>query len=520
MPSFRIIFLFFLGIASTLHAQLPSYELQWGQAYRYREVNTQDIVDMDSTAFYTFGSRFALMSANRWYFAKYDRKTSQQLWQAEMDQLIYEGDRAEFISTHIVNGEFYIFLQAYNRQKDQKTLLLQVLDENGDPKELKVVERMDARRKYKGNFKVQFSQDRQKFLIFSNPDYSVRDNEKFSVAVYNLNLELVWAKDVELDILDRYFSLYRSDVSNDGVVYFIGKKTPERNKGERWVWGESNEEFLVYRLSGTEDEVYEVDLGLDRVWVTNMGMELDFGNNTMAVAGFYSEQGFNRASMKGMFYITLNQDDASTVSTHLSPFETEFLDEFMSTSRARRGSEIREDFVFRHFLHRPDGGAFVIAEDYDMQVVTTQTRSGTVTNYYYYYYDIIAFGISDKGQIEWSGHVPKRQFSRNDGGRASGYLPVVDGNQLHLIFNDHKANAKRFGRRIPSIMRNPVSSNVVAVTITPEAEMTYNVLYNNAKTKVLTLPRRSASSEFVPGDAVFFSYRKNKIQFGSLQRSH
>ncbi len=97
---------------------------------------------------------------------------------------------------------------------------------------------------------------------------------------------------------------------------------------------------------------------------------------------------------------------------------------------------------------------------------------------------------------------------------------MVDGNQLHLIFNDHKGNAKRFGRRIPNIMRNPVSSNVVAVTITPEAEMTYNVLYNNAKTKVLTLPRRSASSEFVPGDAVFFSYRKNKIQFGSLQRSH
>ncbi len=75
-----------------------------GQAYRYREVNTQDIVDMDSTAFYTFGSRFALMSANRWYFAKYDRKTSQQLWQAEMDQLIFE-DRAEFISTHVSSTE-------------------------------------------------------------------------------------------------------------------------------------------------------------------------------------------------------------------------------------------------------------------------------------------------------------------------------------------------------------------------------------------------------------------------------
>jgi hypothetical protein len=519
MPSIRIILLLYLGITINAFGQLPSYELQWGQELRYREVNAQDIVDMDSTSFYTTGSRFAMMTANRWYFAKYNRQTSSQDWQVEMEQIIFEGDRTELLSTHVVKGEFYIFLQAYNRQQDEKILLLQILDTNGDPKEIRVVERMDARTRNKGNFTISFSQNREKFVIFSSPDFSMRDVEKFSMAVYNLDLELLWAKDVELDILDRYFQLVRSDVTNEGAVYFMGKKTPERNKGERWVWGASNEEFLVYRVDGDEDDLYEVDLGLDLIWVTNMGMELDFGNNTMAIAGFYSEQGYNRSSMKGMIYITLNQDDASTVSTHLEPFPTEFLDEFMTTGRAQRGNEIREDFVFRHFLHRPDGGAFVIAEDYEMQVVTSQTRNGTVTNYYYYYYDIIAFGISDKGQIEWSGHIPKRQFSRNDGGRASGYLPVVDGNQLHVLFNDHKGNEKRFGRRIPSIMRNPVNSNLVAVTITPEAEMTYNVLYNNAKTKVLTLPKRSVSSEFVPGDAVFFSFRRNKIQFGSLQRT-
>lgn len=519
MRSFKYFFLLFSAFGLEMQAQLPAYELQWGAAYKYRDVQTQDILDMDADAFYTYGSRFALMTANRWYFAKYDRHSSKQVWQSEIDQIVYQGARTELISAHVVQGEFYIFLEAYDRQLDQKILLLQILDSQGDPKELNIVEKLDARRKYKGSFKISFSQDRQKFMIFSNPDYSIRDNEKFSVAVYNLNLELLWAKDIELDILDRYFSLYRSDVTNAGEVYFIGKKTPERNKGERWVWGQSNEEFIVYRLSGQDDRVFEIDLGLNLIFVTNMGMELDFGNNTMAVAGFYSEQGYNRTSMKGMFYITLDQAEAQVVSTHLSPFSAEFLDEFMSTGRANRGGEIREDFVFRHFLHREDGGSFVIAEDYEMQVVTTQTRSGSVTNYYYYYYDIIAFGISDKGEIEWSGHIPKRQFSKNDGGRASGYLPLVDGKQLHVFFNDHKANAKRFGTRRPNLMRNPRTSNVVAVTITPEAEMTYTVLYNNGKDKVQTLPRRSASSELIQGEAVFYSYRNNKVQFGSLQRA-
>ena len=520
MRSFRYIFLFFLTTSTAIWAQLPSYELQWGSPYRYREVYTQDILDMDSTSFYTVGSHYAILSTNRWFFAKYDRASARQMWQSEMDQIIYKGDRTELISTHIVEGEFYIFLQAYNRQSDEKILLLQILDANGDQKELKVVEKLEANRKYKGSFKISFSQDQRTFMIFSNPDYSIRDNEKFSVSVYNIDLTLKWAKDIELDVLDRYFSLYRSDVTNHGDVFFMGKKTPERNKGERWVWGQSNEEFMAYRMSGSSDEVVQMDLGLQNVFVTNMGMELDFGHNTMAIAGFYSEQGFNRASMKGMFYITLDQASANVTSTHLSPFSAAFLDEFMSTGRAQRGAEIREDFVFRQFLHRPDGGAFVVAEDYEMQVVTTQTRNGQVTNYYYYYNDIIAFGISDTGEIEWSGHVPKRQFSKNDGGRASGYLPVVDGKQLHLIFNDHRANTKKFGVRRPNIMRNANTSQVVAVTITAEAEMLYTPLYMNAKEKVLTLPKRSASNERIQGEAVLYSFRKNKVQFGSLLRQH
>jgi len=48
--------------------------------------------------------------------------------------------------------------------------------------------------------------------------------------------------------------------------------------------------------------------------------------------------------------------------------------------------------------------------------------------------------------------------------------------------------------------------------------MLYTVLYNNSKDRVQTLPRRSTSSELVQGEAVFYSYRKNKVQFGSLQR--
>ena len=63
MRSLKYIFLFFWAFGPALYGQLPAYELQWGTPYRYRDVQTQDILDMDAEAFYTYGSRYALLTA-------------------------------------------------------------------------------------------------------------------------------------------------------------------------------------------------------------------------------------------------------------------------------------------------------------------------------------------------------------------------------------------------------------------------------------------------------------------------
>ena len=53
---------------------------------------------------------------------------------------------------------------------DKKYLLLQILDQKGDPKDLKVIESLDSKRRNHGNFEIKFSQNRNNFMIFSkNP---------------------------------------------------------------------------------------------------------------------------------------------------------------------------------------------------------------------------------------------------------------------------------------------------------------------------------------------------------------
>ena len=98
---------FFLFLPEVLLAQLNPYDLKWGINYRYRDVFTTKVIDLDSNFFYTQGVRSGLLTSNKWYLAKYDRRESKQIWQVEMDRILFKGLPTNLVSVNIVDGEFY-----------------------------------------------------------------------------------------------------------------------------------------------------------------------------------------------------------------------------------------------------------------------------------------------------------------------------------------------------------------------------------------------------------------------------
>ena len=112
----------------------------------------------------------------------------------------------------------------------------------------------------------------------------------------------------------------------------------------------------------------------------------------------YSDKRYGSTS--GMFYMTLDQ---STIEPLTSDFmnlrEFDYINDGRKdgSARARRKGVANESYVFRGMVPREGGGSLVLMEDYDMVVVTTQTRNGTVTNYYYYYDNIWAMMVDAQG---------------------------------------------------------------------------------------------------------------------------
>jgi hypothetical protein len=375
------------------------------------------------------------------------------------------------------------------------------------------VESIDVRNRYMGSFTVRFSQDKERFAIISSPETRLRDDEKFYATVYDSDsIQVGWSSEFNLDVRDNLFNLKEANLTNDGQLYVLGQLHTLNLR----LFADRKEQVkhLIYRLDG--ESYLELDLGLQGVYVSDVGMQVDFSSQTVAISGLYSDRNMDWGTTKGLFYIQLDQKTSETKSRVIHPFSDEFKSSALRLGKFQRRGELQMDFVFRDFLHRADGGAFVIAENYETYTTTTTSNDQTKTTHHYHYDELLTISVSPEGAIEWVGMIPKMQRTTNDGGFHSGYLPIVDGNSLHVLFNDHPRNAKRFGERRARNTYNVKRSNLVMVSISPEAQMDYVVMHKNGKERLGPILRLSVASEHVQGDAVILSRTRSKIRIGSL----
>jgi hypothetical protein len=222
-----------------------------------------------------------------------------------------------------------------------------------------------------------------------------------------------------------------------------------------------------------------------------------------------------------MFYMTIDQ---STIEPLTSDFmnlrEFDYINDGRKdgSARARRKGVANESYVFRGMVPREGGGSLVLMEDYDMVVVTTQTRNGTVTNYYYYYDNIWAMMVDAQGEIERVSVIPKQQYSVNDGGVNSGFLLVRDGENFQFLFNDTRGNDQRWAKnQAPKRMAAARKANLVQVTLKPDGTLVYSPLIENRKEKAVLMPRRGRSYLGSPGEAVIPGAKRGKWVFMSLR---
>ncbi|MEO8591426.1 MAG: hypothetical protein ABI432_18745 [Flavobacteriales bacterium] len=361
----------------------------------------------------------------------------------ELEKVVVFGDR------------ILVFTTSYDGKANTNGLFLRIFSAE-DMVQQGAMQRLasiDAESKRdKGGFEISFSPDEKIVLVSQNVPYEKDTKERFDLKIFDMNMALMWQREVELPYLDSEFGVQDLRVDNDGSVIMVGNKYAEKREArELRKDGKATYTYhlLVYR-SGTgspSDHAIEVADKFLQDLTLSLGDDGD-----ILCGGFFSNKG--TFSIRGTFFLKLDRTTKAIIHESYKEFDNDFITKYMTekeerkaTKQAERHGEDMElvDFELREIVRSTDGGAVMIGEQYDYYVTHTSymNANGTTsytTSYHYVYNDIIAVSIDPDGNIAWAVKVPKRQHTVNDRGFYSSFGMTVKGERIYLVFNDNGKN--------------------------------------------------------------------------------
>jgi hypothetical protein len=275
-----------------------------------------------------------------------------------------------------------------------------------------------------------------------------------------------------------------------------------------------NFEYRLLSCTASGNAAKEYTIRLRDKFITDVQFAVK-NNGQIICSGFYSEKGVY--SIKGAFFMSLDAASKATLNQHLQEFDADFLTEFMSESKAKKGGELYE-YDLDDLVMREDGGVVLVAEQYFHYVQTYYSGTGANrfmnTVHYYNYNDIIAVNINPDGRIAWARKIPKHQTSVNDGGFFSSYTLSVINNKLYFLFNDSPKNLDNApgDRTVNFSGRN--NSVVVLVRIDKDGTLEKAPLFTAKDADVITRPK--VCEQVSSNEVILYGQKKSNHKFARV----
>jgi hypothetical protein len=425
-----------------------------------------------------------------------------------------------------LENKILLFVTKYNKSLKTNELYAQELSGEGNltGQLQKIAEIQAARKSNAGGYSLIPADDSAGFLLAINPPFEKYGNEKFRYTIFDKNLQVKKHLELELPYKDRYFTISKYILSDEGRIWILAKVELEDRRNRQ----EEREASYYYQLISinpeNKNEQVEYEIKLPQKYITDASFSLDLNNNPIG-AGFYgdiSESGREITGIKGIFYVRINKDTKEIEAKGIKEFDADFVRELEGKRAARRGRGLSSSFDLKHFIIKSDGGGVLIGENAYVDEVYTcrDPRTGMVTYGYYGYYgpygnancrtdyyyvnnNIIAININKDGSIKWYSNIPKYQYTVNDDGYANSFAMHTKGDKIYFIYNDDPRNMNNAAIKKPSDlweMRNPGKATAVLVTLAESGAFTKEILFTAGEAKGIIIPKENkqvGENEFI-----------------------
>lgn len=426
-------------------------------------------------------------------------------------------DRLDYEKVLLLDETIIFFATKYDKKAKQLNLFARIYNFEGrsEGKWEKIEYIQGEKKKQKGDFTVQISEDKKRFLVEKALPLQKNENvEKFSFVIFDNQLVQVFAKEeVKLKFKAEDTDLKGHRISKDNKVYFLATTTT----------GVSLFSFNINETAKGDDELREYKVELDKKDVGESAFSFDPEGNIL-VAGFFSDLSKTKyGGISGSYFIKLNPSTFEPLTKEASMFDKEFLLNFMSERRVRKGKTgLSNNFDMRHFITKADGGVMILAENHyvvENCSKSTPTGVGGITVsvnscYYTYHYDeVIIININPDGTTKYNRLIKKRAVSRDpfDGNLSYSVFPT--GNNLIMFYNDHYKNLREGNTKVRSLPKYRKRALVMA-NISDDGDITKEQLIRHKEIKLEVLPRYTVRTD---KGLIMLGYYKKAIKLGRFE---
>jgi hypothetical protein len=364
---------------------------------------------------------------------------------------------------------------------------------------------------------LEHSRDSSKFLIYHELPFE-HGNQRFGVKVFDERFNTVWESEVEMPYEDDLMDIEDIEISNEGSVYILAAIYKDKRKSKRK--GKPNYTYQVIKLDKESGALSTFEIQVAEKFLIDMNIALNVDEDLIC-GGFYSNE--SSFSIDGSFFLRLNGLTHEIESQNFSPFSFEFITAYMTDKEVKKAHKQKSkgndlemfSYDLRNTVLKDDGGAVLIAEQYQEYHGSYTDGNGNMQSYIKYIYgDIIAISMNPDGTIDWTVKVPKLQESRNDGGYYSSFASVVMDDKIFLVFNDNPRNLNiKTGKEIETYLWTK-ESIVALVTINYAGEVEREALFTSEKKEVKICPK--VSEQVSKNELILYGKRKKVYQLAKV----
>ena len=490
--------------------------VMWGPVHKEpKRSATVKIIGSDKTGFYTLRHDYSGVSlfnlfGQKIFLERYDN-SNKMVFSKELNvpTPVKSKNKYNFESIYYLQGQLIMFASFMDKEAGENTAFATRVSSTGEVDQhlVEVASFSDVKKKNPGDFGFTISNDSSKILVFQNLPFERRLNEKFQFKVMDNQLNTVFSKAVTLPQLDKDTWIGDYRVDNDGNVYLMAsmnKSKEERNYKEQ----KYNTKVFGYFTDGQSKEY---DIKIPNKFLTEMTFSLD-KKRDLIIAGFFADD--RRLRSSGTFFLRLDHESKKVISQGVKDFSKEFLEMFMSKTKAKSENAGIANMSLDKLIVREDGGAVLVAEQAYTYVVYSQTKYGTTRIYHYINNDIVFVNINPDGTIQWVSRVPKKQHTVNDGAAYSSYSVSVMQDKIYLIYNDHVKNISKEDPKKFKQMRKPQKAVTMLVAMDNTGKFERKALFPARDHKTIVRP-----SFYLQGDdnVIIYAETGREYRFGNIK---